>query len=135
MSLKPVVVDYIKKYQKFSTRALAKALLKDHPAEFKDYTSARNAVRYARGEIYKRKVMDENADLMSKKAKAWRKDPNFTLPESDAEEWLPIEVGQGVGKMGFMIIISATMRNGTRLFLRRKPRNFWECQSSSWLIC
>jgi predicted phosphodiesterase len=77
-----IALQYCTKYQNFSTRAIARLLLKDFPLDFTE-SNARSMVQYVRGERNNRKGELEPRSEKTKKQFMARK---FELPESDYEE-------------------------------------------------
>ena len=76
-----IALKYCTKYENFSTRAIARLLLKDFPLDFTE-SNARSMVQHIRGEKGKGKG-EMNRSEKTKKQFMKRK---FELPESDYEE-------------------------------------------------
>jgi hypothetical protein len=66
--------EYVSKFENQTTAAIARALHKDFPFDFKDFDTARNAVRYYRGAKGKK---DRKKRNLKKNIT-----PKFNLPES-----------------------------------------------------
>ena len=77
-----IALEYCTKYENFSTRAIARLLLKDFPLDFTE-SNARSMVQHIRGEKGDNKVGEMNRSEKTKKQFMAR---NFELPESDYEE-------------------------------------------------
>ena len=77
-----IALEYCTKYQNFSTRAIARLLLKDFPLDFTE-SNARSMVQYIRGERNNRNGELKPRTEETKKQFMARK---FELPESDYEE-------------------------------------------------
>jgi predicted phosphodiesterase len=77
-----IALEYCTKYHNFSTRAIARLLLKDFPLDFTE-NSSRSMVQYIRGEKNNRNGELEPRTEQTKKQFMARK---FELPESDYEE-------------------------------------------------
>lgn len=83
----------LERFPKAATMTLARKLYKENPLLFNSVESARNNVRYWRGAIGEthRKKLKSEAFVRSKaEAEAKRKNP-FGLPDSQADDWKPID--------------------------------------------
>jgi hypothetical protein len=76
-----IALEYCTKYQNFSTRAIARLLLKDFPLDFTE-SNARSMVQHIRGEKGKGKGEMQRSEKTKKQFMARK----FELPESDYEE-------------------------------------------------
>lgn len=74
-----IALEYCKKYENFSTRAIARVLAKDYPLDFKE-NNARSIVQHIRGENFFKKATVKQRSENVKKQFMKRK---FDLPESD----------------------------------------------------
>ena len=74
-----IALEYCKKYENFSTRAIARVLAKDYPLDFKE-NNARSIVQHIRGENFFKKATVKQRSENLKKQFMKRK---FDLPESD----------------------------------------------------
>jgi predicted phosphodiesterase len=74
-----IALEYCKKYENFSTRAIARVLAKDYPLDFKE-NNARSIVQHIRGENFFKKPTVKQRSENVKKQFMKRK---FDLPESD----------------------------------------------------
>ena len=77
-----IAIEYCEKYIDFSTRAIARLLIKDHPLDFTE-SNARSMVQRLRNESTSRKGIFESRDSETKKQFMKR---NFELPESDYQK-------------------------------------------------
>jgi len=77
-----IAIEYCEKYINFSTRAIARLLIKDHPLDFTE-SNARSMVQRLRNESTGRKGVFESRDSKTKKQFMKR---NFELPESDYQK-------------------------------------------------
>jgi len=79
-----IVEQYLKKFPKASTNAIARMLIKDYPIEFKE-TNSRTLVRNYRGENKNLKSIDTSQYERSEKTKKEFMGKKFNLPDSDYE--------------------------------------------------
>jgi len=77
-----IAIEYCEKYIDFSTRAIARLLIKDYPLDFTE-SNARSMVQRLRNESTGRKGIFESRDSKTKKQFMKR---NFELPESDYQK-------------------------------------------------
>lgn len=79
------------------TRTLARMLAKQRPKLFPDVESARARIRYIRGNLGKQKRRDAasagHAELFRENVSAGKV---YGIPDSDAKEWTPFDLGNGV---------------------------------------
>lgn len=86
-----IVIDYIKKYEKASTMAIARIIYKENPLDFKSLEQVRGLVRSYRGEgaksqktIIQKRTPEERKQFIARK-----------LPESDYEKCEPFIIPKG----------------------------------------
>lgn len=78
--------DYIAKFPKSSTMAIARMLMRDFPIDFVSFENARGIVRTHRNERASRPQKDAVGERTEQQKKDFMKSKAFSLPESDYEK-------------------------------------------------